>query len=103
MKRCNKNNKFLRVKIETIQLRNELLALRERLDTLICMCDAELNQRQSIQPSRPLQRPCMECIDVESLPIRELTVEEKHMFAGAALKERFQNDETHHPFALEHC
>lgn len=91
------------MKTGTNQLLNELLALRERLDVLICMCDAELNQRQSIQPSRPLQRPCMECIDVESLPIRELTVEEEHMLARADLERRFQNDETHHPFALEHC
>ncbi|MDB0927528.1 hypothetical protein ABG839_23500 [Phocaeicola vulgatus] len=45
----------------------------------------------------------MECIDVESLPIRELTVEEEHMLVGADLERRFQNDETHHPFALEHC
>lgn len=100
MNRCNKNNKSPRVKTGTNQLLNELLALRERLDVLICMCDAELNQRQSIQPSRPLQRPC---IDVESLPIRELTVEEEHMLVGADLERRFQNDETHHPFALEHC
>lgn len=103
MNRCNKNNKSPRVKTGTNQLLNELLALRERLDVLICMCDAELNQRQSIQPSRPLQRPCMECIDVESLPIRELTVEEEHMLVGADLERRFQNDETHYPFALEHC
>lgn len=103
MNRCNKNKKSPRVKTGTNQLLNELLALRERLDVLICMCDAELNQRQSIQPSRPLQRPCMECIDVESLPIRELTVEEEHMLARADLERRFQNDETHHPFALEHC
>ena len=53
MNRCNKNNKSPRVKTGTNQLLNELLALRERLDVLICMCDAELNQRQSIQPSRP--------------------------------------------------
>lgn len=47
MNRCNKNNKSPRVKTGTNQLLNELLALRERLDVLICMCDAELNQRQS--------------------------------------------------------
>lgn len=37
MNRCNKNNKSPRVKTGTNQLLNELLALRERLDVLICM------------------------------------------------------------------
>lgn len=79
-------------KCGTVRLRNELFVLREKLDGLIDMCDTALALPRNIPSDRLRQKPCMGYIDVESLPILELSAEEERMLARAVAEKRFQSD-----------